>query len=229
MYIKKIIPTLLIFTLLGGFSTVSLSQNSDFEGRVKVNGEHEGTESVVDYFLKGEKLRMEVEQPQEVVLISKGEDMIVLMPQKKMYLEFPKDQVEQMQRMMGSGQNSDSEDLIDEDMDIEKTGETKDILGRECEQWVYEDNEKKVETWVASGFGNFMGFKNPMEGGNADAWEGLFGDTDLFPMEITQWDKDGNETSKFKVTEMEEESLSDDLFTAPSDYEKMNMMGMPEK
>ncbi|MFO8130045.1 MAG: DUF4412 domain-containing protein [Bacteroidales bacterium] len=196
---------------------------------MKVHGEHEGTEHIVDYFLKGEKLRMEVEKPKKMVMISDGENMIMLMPQNKMYMEFPKDQVKKMQQMMGSEQKSGSENLIDEDMDLKKTGEMKDILGRTCEKWVYEDEDKKVETWVASGFGNFMGFKTPMEGGNADAWKGLFGDPDLFPMEMTQWDKKGNETYKFKVTEMEEESLSDDLFTAPSDYEKMDMMGMPRK
>jgi len=47
-------------------------------------------------------------------------------------------------------------------------------------------------------------------------------------MEMTQWDKDGNKTYKFQVTEMEEKSLSEDLFTVPSGYNKMNMMGMPE-
>ncbi|MGM0376937.1 MAG: DUF4412 domain-containing protein [Bacteroidota bacterium] len=226
MYIKNIIPTFLIFTLLVGFSTISFSQNSNFEGRVKVNSEHEGNKHVVEYFLKGEKLRMETDQTQKMVVISDKEDMIVLMPQNQTYMEFPKEQVEQMQKMMGNGQKSDSKNLIDEDMKLEKTGETKDILGRECEKWVYEDNDKKVETWAARGFSNFMGFKSPMEGGNPDAWKGLFGDPDLFPMKMTQWDKDGNETYKFEVTEMEEESLSEDLFAAPSDYEKMNMMGM---
>ncbi|MFP4690767.1 MAG: DUF4412 domain-containing protein [Bacteroidales bacterium] len=221
------ITTLLIFNLLVGFSTVSLSQDSNFEGRVKMNGTHEGSAHVVEYFLKGDKIRMEVEKPNEAVIISDAGNMMVLMPQEMMYMEFSKSQIEQMQQMMGEGQGSGSEPVIDEDMSLEKTGKTKEILGRECEQWIYEDEDKKVETWAASGFGNFMGFKSPMEGGNADAWEGLFGDPDLFPMEMTQWDHNGNETYKFEVTEMEEKSLSDDLFLPPADYEKMDMMGMP--
>lgn len=228
MFFKKIISSLLISTILVAFSTVSLAQNTNFEGQVKVNGEHEGTEYLVDYFLKGEKLRMEVQQPEKMVLISDSEYMIMLMPQNKRYIQFPKNQVEQMHQMMGSKPKSGSEDLIDKDIDLKKTGETKNILGRDCEQWVYEDQDKKVETWVTSGFSNFMGFTSPLEGGNADAWKGLFGNPDLFPMEMTQWDKDGSETSKFKITQMEEKSLLDDLFTPPSDYEKMNMMGIYE-
>lgn len=225
MYFKRIISTLLITGILGLFSTVSLGQNSHFEGHVKIEGEQEGTEYVADYFLKGEKMRMEVQQPQNTVLIVDGGDMIMLMPEEKRYMKFPKDQLQKMQQMMDGWQSSDTEELIEEDMELQNTGETKEILGRECEKWVYEDDEKKVETWVASGFGNFMGFTAPLKGGNEDAWEGLFGDPDLFPMEMTQWDKNGNKTSDFKITEMEEESLSNDMFAPPSDYEEMNMMG----
>lgn len=225
MYLRTIISTLLISIIFLAFSIVSLAQNSTFEGQVKINGEQEGTEYEIEYFLKGEKMRMEVQRPQKIVLISDEEDMTMLMPENKQYITFPKDQVERMQRMMGSGQTSGTKELIDKDMDLQNTGETKEILGRECERWVYEDEDKKVETWVTSGFRNFMGFTSPLEGGNSDAWKGLFGNPDLFPMEMTQWDKDGNETSKFKITQMEEKSLSNDLFTPPSDYEKMNMMG----
>ncbi len=229
MFVKKIIPMLIILTLFAGLPTVLLSQNSNFEGRVKVNGVHEGNESEVDYFLKGEKLRMEVEQPQKMVVISDEENILVLMPQQNMYMEFPKDQAELMQQMMGSEQKSDSEDLFDKDMTLRNTGETKNILGRACVQWVYQDEDKKVETWVTSGLKNFMGFTTPLQGGKEDNWAGLFGDPNLFPMEFTQWDKYGNESHKFKVTEMEEKSLSDDLFTAPANYEKMNIMGMPRR
>lgn len=224
MYHNKVF-SLLITGILILFSTVSLAQNSNFEGQVKVDGEHEGTEYAVDYFLKGEKLRVEVQKPQNMVLISDSDFITMLMPKQNRYMKFPKDQVEQMQQMMGSGQKSDAENLIEEDMELQKTGETKVILGRECDKWTYEDDDKKVETWVTSGFGNFMGFTTPLGGSNADAWEGLFGDPDLFPMEITQWDKDGNQISKFEVTEMEQKSLSNDMFTPPSDYEEMNMMG----
>ncbi len=224
MYSKTIISSLLLFTIILTFSTVSLAQNSDFEGQVKINGEQEGTEYEIEYLLKGEKMRMEVQQPKKMVLISDEEDMIMLMPENKQYMTFPKDQLERMQQMIGSGQTSGTEELIDEDMELQKTGETKEVLGRDCELWVYEDEDKKVETWVTSGFRNFMGFTSPLEGGNADAWTGLFGNPDLFPMEMTQWDKDGNEMSKFRITRMEEKSLSNDLFTPPSDYGKMNIM-----
>lgn len=224
MYSKTIISSLLLFTIILTFSTVSLAQNSDFEGQVKINGEQEGTEYEIEYLLKGEKMRMEVQQPNKMVLISDEEDMIMLMPENKQYMTFPKDQLERMQQMIGSGQTSGTEELIDEDMELQKTGETKEVLGRDCELWVYEDEDKKVETWVTSGFRNFMGFTSPLEGGNADAWTGLFGNPDLFPMEMTQWDKDGNEMSKFRITRMEEKSLSNDLFTPPSDYGKMNIM-----
>lgn len=222
MCVKKIISMLLVFTLLMVFPAVSLSFSSDFEGRVKVIAEYEGNGSlVVDYFYKGEKWKIEQVEPDKMVMFSDGDNMTVLMPQNKTYMEFSKDQLEQIQQMMGSGQQSDYE--IDEDMDFEKTGKTKDIFGRECEQWVYEDSEKKVETWVTSGFGNFIGFKNPLDGGNAEDSKGLFGNPDLFPMEMTQWDKEGNETYKARVTEMEEKSLPDDLFTVPSDYKKMSV------
>ena len=214
----------MIFTIFLIFSPLSLAQNSNFEGQVKIDGEQEGSEYVIEYFLKGEKMRVEFQQPKKMVLISDEEDMTMLMPENKQYMTFSKDQLERMQKMVGNGQMSGPEEVFDEDMELQKTGETKEILGRECELWVYEDEEKKVETWATSGYGNFMGFTNPLEGDSGDAWRGVFGDPDLFPMEMTEWDKDGNETYKFKITRMEEKSLSNDLFTPPSDYEKMNMM-----
>jgi hypothetical protein len=229
-FLLKVFLLLTAFTLFT-LDSVTFSQSSNFEGRVKILMD-DGVESAqMEYYLKGSKMRIEIMAEEQMIMITNEDKKFMLMPQQKMYTEFPANTMEELSGLTEDESEESMEDEFGEDFNIEdlKTGETKNILGKECERWIFGEGEGKVEMWVARDFGTFMGLQNPMGGTEEGVWwKEVLGDSGFFPMEIVEKDAGGNVLSSFKVAEIEEKSLGDDLFSVPSGYKKMNMMGMPE-
>jgi hypothetical protein len=194
----------------------NFSQSEGFEGKVSVKLVYDGDVSFMDYLVKGNKFRMEIqaeesEEKTTMIMDMTELKMITLMPEQKMYMEYPLKQTME-----------EHEAEIKEEMGkVRITDETREINGFTCQKIVYEE-EKNVEAWVTKDIGNFMFFENPM-GGDMPEWYSEFANAGFFPILVVERDDDGEEESRWEVSSVEEKSLSEDLFVPPVGYEKMEI------
>lgn len=222
-YFQSVFTIMLIFT-----SFVGLFAQADFEGKIKFKISSEGDEMFLDYFIKGENLRMEMGDNAEAVFLKNKDKSLILMPTEKMYMDLDNSIMSKLSGM--AGMKNDEKNEEEEDFNIEdyKTGKTKSILGYECYQWVFSDEEQdeEVEAWVTGELGNFFLMNGPMGEGFSPSWSNSINDNGFFPMLVITRDEDGNENSRFEATEVNKESLSNSLFSPPSDYSEMKIPGM---
>jgi hypothetical protein len=209
-----------VFIMLGILilSALSLTAQNTFEGKVKfkVTGSDDDESAVIDYFIKDDKIRMEVGDAMGAVIIFDATTIKMLMQSQGMYMEYPKDM------MLGDMSNNDDDyEEYNEEFAPKITNETKNILGYECRQWIFESEEGTVEMWVTDELGSFMPMQGPM-GGEIPEWQTKIADGNFFPMLVTV-DDDGDKVSAFEVIAVDKSSLSDDLFTVPKNLKKMDM------
>ncbi len=220
MYFQKKI-TAAIFIMLGllFLSATSITAQDTFEGKVKfkVSGGDSDESAVIDYFIKGDKIRMEMgQQAMGAVVIFDPTTIKMLMTSQGMYMEYPRD-------MMTGQMDNDGEDYeeYNEEYAPKITGKTKEILGYECKQWIMESEEGKIEMWVTDELGSFVPMQGPM-GGEAPEWQTQIADGNFFPMLVIV-DDDGEKVSAFEVISVDKTDVSDDLFTVPKGLKKMDM------
>jgi uncharacterized lipoprotein YehR (DUF1307 family) len=220
---KKSITTLLLFL----FFFTAINAQDDFEGKIKFKVTHDGDEMYLDYFIKGDNLRMEMGDNKEAAFIKTSDKSIVLMPSEKMYMDLDNSI---FNNLPGMDDADDESDETVEDFNIEKirTGKTKTILGYNCDQWIFQDSEdeSEVEMWVTSDLGNFMQMDSPMVEGFSPGWGSSLSNKGFFPMLVITKDNNGEETSRFEATEVNKQTLKNDLFSPPSDYSEMKIPGM---
>jgi len=216
--------TLLLFFL--SFSIIISQEN--FEGQVKFNISSDGDEMLLNYFIKGDDIRMEIGDNSEAVYLKSAGKSIILMPEEKMYMNLDNSIFSKLPGM--SEMNDDNDADKNEDIDFEKfrTGKTKTILGYECDQWVFndEEEEEEVEAWVTNELGNFMFMESPMGGGFSPGWSSSIKNNGFFPLLVVTKDDDGDESSRFEAIEVNKKNLNDDLFIAPSNFNEMKIPGM---
>jgi Domain of unknown function (DUF4412) len=226
---RKYLMVLLALTILFISGTLSMAQG-DFEGKIKFKITHDAEVMFLDYFIKGENLRMEMGNNAEAVFIKSEGKSIVLMPEEKMYLDLDNSILGKMPGMTGMNEDEENEENDREDFDIDKyrTGKTKTILGYECYQWIFKDNEEddEVEAWVTNELGNFMLMSSPMGGGFSPGWGSSINNNGFFPILVITRDEDGEENSRFEATEVNKQSLSNKLFNPPSNFSEMKIPGM---
>ena len=203
----KAIKLVYLLVLLS-LTTVTFAQNV-FEGKVVFNVEKKGNKQSIDYYAKNEKYRMEIPDKEGIILFNKKKlKMYVLMEDQKMYMEsdmFP------LSAAGGGGSFS-------------KTSETKNILGYDCEKFVFEQKDMKGETWMTKELGAFMFFMEEQK--EMPNWQSEIVDAGYFPLQVTQHDERRNVTSVYDVKEVTPMKLSDDLFEIPQSYYKLDLMNM---
>jgi hypothetical protein len=203
MKLKKII--LPIIALL--FAGTLLAQDA-FEGKVVFDVQDAGEIQVMDYYAKDKKFRMEMPDKGGTILFDSNKMMMyVLMDKEKMYME------SQMMPLSMSGAGK-----------VSKTGETKTILGHECEKFVFEQEDLTGEAWMTKDLGAFIFFMESQQ--SMPAWQKEILDAGYFPLQVTQHSKQENKTSVYNVVEVTPMKLSDDLFVVPPSYEKIDLTGL---
>jgi hypothetical protein len=199
----NIFLSLLIFL----FSGVILAQDT-FEGKVKFDVQEDGNKQVMDYYAKEKKYRMEMPDKGGTILFDSNKLMMyVLMDKEKMYME------SQMMPMSMSGAGK-----------VNKTGETKTILGHECEKFVFEQEDLSGEAWMTKDLGAFMFFMESQQ--DMPSWQSEIIDAGYFPLQVTQYSKRENKKSVYNEIEVTPMDLSDDLFVVPPSYEKLDLTGL---
>ena len=221
---KRIINIILAVIFFVISYNVSYAQDN-FEGIVKYKIVSAGEEVFMDFYRKGDDMRMDIKGEEEASMIFNKANILIMMPSQKMYMEFPADIMEKM-NMNKKETDEDETGRGFEDIDKYRTGETKEILGHTCEKWFFSDEETETEVWFANDLGDFKFFENPMTGGGP-SWYSKWNGTSYFPMSVVSKNKLNGTTEKIEVTELEEKNLSANLFKAPAGYTKMSMPMMP--
>jgi hypothetical protein len=199
----KLTYTLILLLLTG----ITFSQTS-FEGKVVFDVTEKGNQHFIDYYAKDKIFKMGIpEKGGSVIFDSQKFKMYVIMDEQKMYME---------NSMMPMSTGSFGS--------ISKTGETKNILGYDCEKFLFEQKKTKGEAWMTKELGAFMFFMDSQT--EMPDWQSEVLDAGYFPLQVTQYDKNGNVASIFNVKEVTPMELSSDLFVVPSSYKKMDLMNL---
>ena len=199
----NIVLALIIFLLAG----ITFAQEA-FEGKVQFNVEEDGQQQVMNYYAKDKKFRLDMpEKGGSVIFDSQKYKMYVIMDEQKMYMENS-----MMPMTAGAGGS------------ISKTGETRNILGYDCEKFLFDQKDMKGEAWMTKELGAFMFFMESQQ--DMPDWQSEVLDAGYFPLHVTQHNTRKNVTSIYDVKEVTPMELSDDLFVVPSSYQKMDLMNL---
>jgi hypothetical protein len=204
MKATKLIYALSLLLLTG----IAYSQSS-FEGKVVFDLKEDGQQQTLNYFVKDKRFRMDMpEKGGSILFDSRAFKMYVIMDEQKMYME-----TSMMPMSTGTGGGS-----------ISKTGETKNILGYECEKFLFTQKDIKGEAWMTKELGAFMFFMESQK--EMPSWQSEVLDAGYFPLHVTQHDNRRNVTSVYDVKEVTPMELSDDLFEVPSSYKKIDLLNL---
>ncbi|HKB92099.1 MAG TPA: DUF4412 domain-containing protein [Opitutaceae bacterium] len=216
---------LTVITCLSVF--LPLHAADTFEGKIHLQVKNNKSVNEIDYAIKQDLLRIEAQTsrgPVPVIMNMAKKEMIVMMPDQKMYMTMPiKTVTDAVQK--ASTDNSGK---------LEKTGKAEKILGYSCEQYIYKDDRQKgtTELWLASGLGTFQGLGNAFgpRGGNRTAqpaWQKELMDKGAFPLRVITHNEAGAEEFRMEATSVEKTSLPASLFEPPAGYTKFSMPSIP--
>lgn len=190
------------------FTGISFAQSS-FEGKVVFEVQEDGEHQIFNYYAKDKKFLMKMpEKGGSILFDSQKFKMYVIMDEQKMYME-----TTMMPLSTGTGGGS-----------ITKTGETKNILGYDCEKFLFTQKDMEGEAWMTKELGAFMFFMESQE--EMPGWQTEVLDAGYFPLHVTQHDTRKNVTGVYDVKEVTPMKLSDDVFELPSSYKKFDLMNL---
>lgn len=217
-------------------ATVALSlaplpvQAGEFEGVLHMTTSHAetGMKSAMDWYLKGDKARMEMSraegQTNVMVFDAKTRTMQMAMPGQKSYMEFS----------LEGDRGEHLKEALDQQT-VERTGKTEKIAGYTCEMWRITDkdhNRLKSTVCVAKGFGQAASFWiDPKEARRSaqPSWMKQLAEEGGFGLRSIQYDEAGQESMRMEVTSIDKKRLDAGLFTFPADWAKQDMSAMQER
>ena len=210
--------------IVGGALVVSASAartQRPFEGVLTIRMASPAGAQDATYSLKGDRMRMDMSLPDgmgmSMLIDRSARKAYVLLPQQRMYME---QDFEEPALPQGGDKGRSS---------FTWTGKTETVAGLRCEHGIAKDDDgSQYDVCVARGTGFFGGQSGgPMSGhgtGPSGGWQRYVADG--FPLKVQ---KVGDPTTVFEVTRVERKSLSNELFTPPAGWQKMQMprMGRP--
>ncbi|MBK7104317.1 MAG: DUF4412 domain-containing protein [Ignavibacteriae bacterium] len=215
-------------------TAIFVNAQNNFEGKVKFKITNDDDESnLMEYFLKDGNFRISLFDDEDVsaIFLYAKENSFILMPEDKMYMNLNNSLFTKLGDMIKDKSDDDDEkDKKEFNFENYKTGKTKTFLGYECEQWIHknemDDDSYEVEAWITDELGNFMLMENPMGAGYSPTWGSSLKDKGYFPLQVITKNSDGEVVSTFEAVEINKQSLNNDLFEVPSDYNEMKIPGM---
>lgn len=202
-------------SILAVASAVLLTASSfaQFGGEIEFTKKVGSIEVHYKYFVSGDKVRVEeitdgtIEGVQLMDL--KAGTMLAVSPERKMYMEVP-----------------NKRPASELEVKIDKTGKTKTINGKKCEQIIVtcEDKDRKIEYWVTKGDYNFfipmLNTLNRKENQSMFYLE-ISGMEGYFPMLSTETTlSDGQVVSVLTAGSITEKKLDGDIFEVPAGFSK---------
>jgi len=194
----------------------SVSALCAFDGDISMETNQNGQTIAVDLVAKGDKVKITPPGGQRMMIMDAGasELTIVSVPDKQ-YLTRSLEGVPSPET---SGK-------------LEKTGETKEILGYPATKVVYtEDSGKKQVHWVTTDLGETALTKMPGSDENLlQQMEEVFGTRQVLPLASVTYGPDGAEMMSMTVTKIEPREVADDEVAPPADFTEMKMPPMPQQ
>ena len=185
-------------------------------------GSKEGSQSV-DMSIKEGFMRMDMNASKgmgAVIMDFKNQQMIILMPQQRMYMTRPMAQP-------GAAQRPDSAPTPPH-ADIQDTGVKETILGYVCTKYVMTNANGTAEMWLTDQLGAFGGLFHGGGPGQRpqapEAWESALKGKNFFPMRVVSNSK-GKEF-RLEVTSVEKTRLPDSVFAAPDGWRLLDIGSM---
>lgn len=226
-----------IFQALVGFCALCLAGAlgaEPFEGRVSMTissskAQKDGPQSI-EYELKEGYMRMEMAtaRGQMVSIIDfKNQQMLMLMPQQRMYMVQPFPHAPQGQAPQGQA----SPPLVKQiGPDVQVTTEKDTILGYECTKIIATSADGTTEAWVTDQLGQFIGLSPAAAGPGRrtqapQAWESALKGKGFFPMRVVTT-AGGKGTFRLDVTKVEKASVPDSDFAPPEGWQKFDIGSM---
>ena len=221
--------TLLRTLFLGGLlsALVGALPVAAFEGRITLNMKSGKDTHTINYAIGPDAIRMEMgvgENSMAGIVNLKKQEMIMLMPEERMYMVMPfKQAAKQLEETELKQHN------------LERTGRTEKILGYDCEEYVSRERNTTTESWVTKGLGTFIGLSGGEGGGGGfmgmggrgraagNKWESAFKGQPAFPLRVVSRDAKGKETSRMETTKIEPGPLPASLFQPPAGWERFQM------
>lgn len=197
----------LVFFLIAGIS----SAQDTFEGKVMLEVESDGEKQEIVYLVKDLRFRMETPEANgAIVFDSHVNKMYIIMDEQQAYME-----------------NFMSPTIDNSTGSYTNTGETRNIIGYDCEKFLFQQDDTKGEAWMTKELGGFILFGDLRQQQlNIPSWKSEVLEAGYFPIQVTEFDDDGNIASTFKVNKVIPENLDADLFLPPSSYKKYEMPSM---
>ena len=186
-----------------------------FEGKATYEINTNGRDMDMTVYVKDQKSRVEMAGKEghgiKMLMDWSSKKAYMLMDEQQMAMSVP------LALPAGMANKVDAREQIQP----EKTGKTKTILGRECEQWIIRNNDNTVEIWSAKGLGNFTGFMGQAPMGISTGFpdvSAVVGMEEFFPMMVTVKNKAGRQTFSMQAKNVEPQQLADSMFDVPSSY-----------
>jgi hypothetical protein len=172
----------------------------------------------INMSLKDGNMRTDMETSRgtmSAIFDMKARQMLILMPQQRMYMvqAIPQQSEAQAAARMGTPPAN-----------LQNTGVKETILGYECTKYTVTGAEGTTEIWVTDQLGTFMGLFHGGPGGRSQApaeWESALKGGSFFPMRVVSNSSKG--TFKLEVTAVNKTSLPDSLFAAPDGWQKLDL------
>ena len=214
---KKLTWGLAILLALG---PAALKAAGTFEGEVDMKMSTTGGDKtyLMNYFVKGHKLRTQMDSPDGKfsggsIFDFKNHILITVMDKQKMYTEnklHPEN--------YGKGK--------DNHFKMHKTGNSETILGYSCQEWDYESDNSHGKIWFAQGIGDWWGSSMAAQSKNLDSSQkalvNMVVSKKMFPMKY-EFDNESGKGATMEVVKVEKKSLDSSLFEVPAGYKKIQM------
>jgi hypothetical protein len=185
---------------------------STFEGVVHFKSSYWGEESEFDYYSKGNRARMETNRSRHgraavIMDFDAGKvSMILLSWRLAMVMNMDEASLLTSNRTTGS---------------LQKTGQTRTILGHRADQFIHVGQEEDTEIWGTTDLGVFVGLHTRPSGfgraGDSPEWVRALRDQGIFPLVVIRMSH-GKTQARMEVTHIENKALSEELFVVPPRY-----------
>lgn len=171
----------------------------------------------ITYIMKDDRLRMEMSGKKGYSAIGlfdpKALEVKILMPQQKMYMSFPLDPA-------GAAAKA-------REVDIEETGETREIAGYTCRQFIFKDRKMVHEVWATDELGRFVPMADMQKTrGKAPAWARVLMDRELFPLLMITKDRKGREKTRMEAQKVSPGKVDAAVFEVPEGYQPFSIPGI---
>lgn len=197
-----------------------------FEGELQMKTQGRAPESL-DYAMKGDKIRLGISAAPGNK--DKGVDAIIDTTDKKATILF-NDKKEFVEVDLGKLAQKAKARL--ENVDVERTGRTDTVSGRQCEEWQIKDRDYQVNACVAKGAPYFdLDALEQSANFKAPSWVHRVVDEGYIPLRVNVSDASGKSLASSQVTETSRK-VEPSRFEVPVGYRKADaskLPGMPKK